>query len=224
MPNLNELKEIVCEQNIRLKKENLVILSEGNVSQITEDRKFVVIKPSGVLYEKLTPADVIVVDLSGRVVEGNLKPSVDTPIHLEIYKNFPEIFGICHTHSLYATTFAQAKKELPCYGTTHADNFNGTVPVTRDLIDSEIATDYEKNTGKIINEVLNLEIPAVLVASHGPFTFGVSASQAVDNMQVLEKVAEMAAILKEPSNPLNATLVMKHYYRKRGDGRYYGQN
>lgn len=223
MANLNELKVIVCEQNIRLKKDNLVILSEGNVSQITEDRKFVVIKPSGVLYEKLTPADVVVVDLSGRVVEGNFKPSVDTSIHLEIYKNFPGIFGICHTHTLYATTLAQAKKELPCYGTTHADNFNGTVPVTRDLTDEEIKNDYEKNTGKAISEVLNLEIPAVLVASHGPFTFGNSAARAVDNMQVLEKVAKMA-ILRESPAPLSATLIMKHYYRKQGGGRYYGQN
>lgn len=224
MIDLNELKKIVCEQNIRLKKENLVILTEGNVSQLTDDRKLMVIKPSGVSYEKMRPEDMVVVDMEGGVVEGTLKPSVDTPIHLAVYNKFPEISGICHAHSVYATAFAQAKKDLPCYGTTHADNFKGTIRVTRDLTVPEIEIDYEKNIGKTINEILDLDVLAVLVASHGPFTFGVSASQAVDNMQVLEKTAKMAAIL-EPSNPLNVTtLAAKHYYRKQGDKRYYGQN
>jgi L-ribulose-5-phosphate 4-epimerase len=223
MTNLDELKKIVCRQNIRLKEHNLVILTEGNVSQITEDRKYIVIKPSGVSYEKLQPEDMAVVDADGKIVEGNLKPSVDTPIHLEIYKKFPEIFGIAHSHSPYATIFAQAKKEILCYGTTHADNFNGSVPVTRDLADSEIETNYEKNIAMTIAEVLNMNIPAVLASGHGPFAFGSSSSQAVDNMQVLEKVA-MMALLKEPAGPLNKNLLEKHYYRKHGINKYYGQN
>ncbi len=223
MANLNELKEIVCRQNIRLKEHNLVILTEGNVSQIAEDRKYVVIKPSGVPYEELHSENMVVVDTEGKVIEGSLKPSVDTPIHLEIYKNFPKIFGIAHSHSPYATIFAQAKKEILCYGTTHSDNFNGPIPVTRDLTDSEIGSDYEKNLAKTIAEVFNLEIPAVLVAGHGSFTFGSSSAQAVDNMQVLEKVA-MMALFKEPPSPLNENLLKKHYYRKHGIDKYYGQN
>lgn len=223
MANLDELKKIVCRQNIRLKEHNLVILTEGNVSQITEDRKYIVIKPSGVPYEKLQPEDMVVVDAEGKIADGNLKPSVDTPIHTEIYKNFPKIFGIAHSHSPYATIFAQAKKEIPCYGTTHADNFNGSIPITRDLTDSEIEVDYEKNIAKTIAEVLNMNIPAVLASGHGPFAFGSSSSQAVDNMQVLEKVA-MMAFSKEPGNPLNEILIKKHYYRKHGIDKYYGQN
>ena len=223
MTNLNELKKIVCRQNIRLKEHNLVILTEGNVSQITEDRKYIVIKPSGVPYEKLQPEDMVVVDAEGRVIEGSFKPSVDTPIHLEIYKRFPAISGIAHSHSPYATIFAQAKKEIICYGTTHADNFNGSVPVARDLADSEIESDYEKNIAKTIAEVFNSEIPAVLASGHGPFTFGSSSAQAVDNMQILEKVA-MMAFSKEPDSPLNEILLKKHYYRKHGIDKYYGQN
>ncbi len=223
MTNLDKLKEIVCRQNIRLKEHNLVILTEGNASQVTEDRKYVVIKPSGVPYDQLQPEQMVVVDMGGKVVKGDLKPSVDTPIHLELYKRFPEISGIAHSHSPYATIFAQAKKEIPCYGTTHSDNFNGPILVTRDLTDPEIENDYEKNLAKTIAETINLEIPAVLAAGHGPFTFGSSASQAVDNMHVLEKVA-MMALFKEPANPLNENLLKKHYYRKHGPGRYYGPN
>ncbi len=223
MVNFNELKEIVCRQNKRLKEESLIILTWGNVSQITADRKYVAIKPSGVPYEKLSPADITVVDIAGNIIEGSLKPSVDTPIHLEIYKKFPNIFGICHTHSPYATIFAQAQKPILCYGTTHADNFNGPIPVTRVLTNPEIETDYEKNLAKTIAEIFNSEIPAVLAAGHGPFTFGPSAEQAVDNMYVLEEVA-MMALFNEPANPLNENLLKKHYYRKHGFGKYYGQN
>lgn len=223
MTNLDELKKIVCRQNIRLKEHNLVILTEGNVSQITDDRKYIVIKPSGIPYEELRPEDMAVVNMEGRVVKEGLKPSVDAPIHLEIYKRFPKIFGIAHSHSPYATIFAQAKKEIPCYGTTHADNFNGSIPITRDLANSEIGADYEKNIAKTIAEVLNMNILAVLAAGHGPFTFGYSSVQAVDNMQVLEKVA-MMAFSKEPDSPLNEILLKKHYYRKHGIDKYYGQN
>jgi len=223
MSNFNEIKEIVCRQNKRLKEENLVLLTWGNVSQITEDRKYMAIKPSGVPYDKLSPADISVVDMKGNVVEGSLKPSVDTPIHLEIYKNFPNVFGICHTHSPYATIFAQAQKVIPCYGTTHADNFNGPIPVTRNLTNPEIEIDYEKNLAQTIAEIFNSEIPAVLAAGHGPFTFGSSAEQSVDNMYVLEEVA-MMALFNEPANPLNENLLKKHYYRKHGFGKYYGQS
>ena len=223
MINFNELKETVCRQNKRLKEEGLVILTWGNVSQITKDRKYVAIKPSGVPYDKLSPADITVVDIDGNIIEGSLKPSVDTPIHLEIYKKSPEIFGICHTHSPYATIFAQAKKAILCYGTTHADNFNGPILVTRDLTNPEIETEYEKNLAKTIAETFNPEIPAVLAAGHGPFTFGVSASEAVDNMLTLEQVA-MMAILKEPDGPLNKKLLEKHFCRKHGSGKYYGQD
>ena len=223
MNNLDELKKIVCRQNIRLKEHNLVILTEGNVSQITEDRKYIVIKPSGISYEELRPENMAVIDMEGKAAEGSLKPSVDTPIHLEIYKRFPKIFGIAHSHSPYATIFAQVKKEILCYGTTHSDNFNGSIPVTRELTDLEIELDYEKNLAKTIAEAFNIEIPAVLIAGHGPFTFGFSSTEAVDNMQVLEKVA-MMALIKEPPSPLNESLLKKHYYRKHGIGKYYGQN
>lgn len=223
MINLKELKEIVCRQNKRLKEENLVILTWGNVSQITKDRKYVVIKPSGVSYDKLYSDDMAVVDIDGNQIEGKLKPSVDTSIHLEIYKKFPEIFGICHAHSSFATMFAQANEEIPCYGTTHADYFSGSVPVARDLTDKEIELDYERNLAKSIIEVMDHKIPAVLAAGHAPFTFGVSAQDAVDNMQVLEQIS-MMAILKEPKNVLNKKLLEKHFYRKHGPGHYYGQN
>ena len=243
MSNFNELKEIVCRQNKRLKKEGLVILTWGNVSQITPDRKYVAIKPSGVPYDKLSPADIIVVDINGNVVEGSLKPSVDTLIHLEIYKKFPGISGVCHTHSSYATVFAQAKKTIPCYGTTHADYFNGPIPVTRELNGLEIETEYEKNLAKTIAEILNPEIPAVLAAGHGPFAFGSSADEAVENMSVLEEVAKtalftgsvyseqgavpqvaMTAVFTSSSRLLNENLLKKHYHRKHGPGKYYGQN
>lgn len=219
---LDQVKKIVCSQNARLKENNLVILTEGNVSQITQDRKYVIIKPSGVSYDKMRPEHMMIVDMNGKVYQGNLKPSVDTPIHLEIYKKFPSIFGIVHTHSPYATMFAQACEEIPCNGTTHADNFNGPIPVTGKLTRAEINSEYEKNIGKSMIKVINLEIPAVLVSGHGTFTFGHSAHNAVDNMLVLEKVA-MMAVFKNPSASLDKNLLKKHYNRKHGPDSYYGQ-
>lgn len=223
MENLHELKKIVCQQNKRLQEHGLVILTEGNVSQITQDRKYIVIKPSGVPYGDLQPEHMVVLDMQGKVVEGSLKPSVDTPVHLEIYKNAPQVFGISHSHSPYATMFSQAKKAIPCFGTTHADAFAGPIPVTRDLTPLELELGYEGNLAKTIAEVFRSDIPAVLAAGHGPFSFGSSAVKAVDHMQILEKVA-MMALLKEPTGPLNGSLFKKHSERKHGINKYYGQN
>lgn len=221
---LNGLKTIVCEQNKRLQKSGLVILSEGNVSQITDDRKYIVIKPSGVEYSELTPEKIAVVDMEGHLVEDGLRPSTDTPTHCEIYRSFPEIGGITHTHSPFATMFAQMKKPIPCYGTTHADAFCGDVPVTRELAEEEIFSHYELNTGKAIAEVLDpLKNRCVLVASHGPFAFGKNAKEAVHHACILEKVA-MMAILAAPDSPISDTLLKKHYERKWGQNKYYGQN
>lgn len=219
---LEELKEEVCEANRSLPGHNLVIFTEGNVSGISEDRKYVVIKPSGVEYDKMKPEDMVIVDLEGNKVEGNYEPSTDTPAHLEVYKKFPEVKSIVHTHSIYSTIFAQIKKPIPCLGTTHADNFYGNVSVTRELTDDEINNDYEKNIGKVICEILNMDIPAVLVANHGPFIFGESINKAVNNAAVLEKVALMA-FNTGSQTPINAALLDKHYKRKHGEGRYYGQ-
>lgn len=223
MHELAKLKGLVYEQHMRIYENGLVILSEGNVSQITPDRKYVIIKPSGVLYNELTPEKMVVVDMKGRVYEGLLKPSVDTPIHLEIYRCQPEIRAVVHTHAVYATAWAQAKEELPCLGTTHADRFNGPVPVTRDLTPAEIAEDYAGNLAKSIVEVLRLDIPAVLAAGHGPFAVDtLSASEAVDTMIILDKVARLA-LLKQPEKELNKPLFRSHYERKYGVSRHYGQ-
>ena len=223
---LTELKKEVCEQNCRLAKEHLVIITEGNVSQITPDRKHFVIKPSGVEYSDLTPEKMVIVDLLGNVVGGGMRPSSDTPTHAEIYRHFPEIKGIAHTHSPFATIFAQMKKSIPCYGTTHADAFLGDVPVTRSLVEDEIFVDFELNTGKVINEKLNpAEHRAILVAGHGPFTFGESAKSAVDHATILEKVA-MMALLGTYDKPLQDSLLKsRHFHRKHGKGghKYYGQ-
>lgn len=220
---LEELKKIVYEQNVRLPKSNLVILSEGNVSQISEDRKYTCIKPSGVPYDQLMPNMMVLVDMQGKVVEGNLRPSSDTPTHLELYKSFPQIGGVVHTHSPFASIFAQTRKPILCYGTTHADAFYGNIPVTRQLTDEEIMKDYEVNTGKVISEVLNPErCCGVLVAHHGPFSFGKSAQEAVDHACILEKVATMA-LLATYDSPIPEALIKKHFYRKHGEGRYYGQ-
>ncbi|MBI2623952.1 L-ribulose-5-phosphate 4-epimerase AraD [Candidatus Parcubacteria bacterium] len=218
------LKKIVCEQNRRLPAEGLVILTEGNVSQLTPDRKYMAIKPSGVEYPELTPAKIVIVDMTGRVVEGQLRPSTDTLTHLEIYRRFRRVTGVAHTHSAFATTFAQMAKPIPCYGTTHADAFFGHVPVTRSLRAKEIQLAYEVSTGRVIAEILELRYtPAVLVAKHGPFAFGVSAKEAVDQACILEKVA-MMAILGRPNAPVSAALLKKHWERKHGAGSYYGQS
>lgn len=227
MKNLfDEVRERVCRQNKRLYELGLVILTEGNVSERISG--YAVIKPSGVPYEELVPEKVVVVDmLDGRVVEGKLKPSTDTPTHLEIYRRFPWICGIAHTHSLHATVFAQMGKPIPCYGTTHADAFCGLVPVTRLLSVDEISADYERNTGKVIAEALAEALyegmNAVLVNRHGPFTFGSSAKEAVDNALILEKVATLALLSAPSSTVLPDPLIKKHYFRKHGTGKYYGQ-
>lgn len=219
-----QLKKNVCEQNKRLVELNLIILTEGNVSQISDDRTFIVIKPSGIPYKDLTPNKMVVVGLkSGLVQKGYLKPSSDTAIHLEIYRKFPEIKGITHTHSPFATAWAQTGKEIPPYGTSHADNFYGVVPITRLLTDKEIKENYELNTGKAINEVLlPKNMSGVLVNRHGPFCFGSSAKESVDNSLILEKIA-MMAIIKKPNSPIPKNLLEKHYHRKHGANKYYGQ-
>lgn len=230
---LEALKEQVYRANMDLVKHNLIIFTWGNASGIDRETGLVVIKPSGVDYDRLTPNDMVVVSLDGKVIEGHLRPSSDTATHLEIYRNFPEIGGIVHTHSTYATIFAQAGRSVLPYGTTHADYFYGPVPLTRALTETEINTDYELNTGKVIVETLKLNnidplaVPGVLVKNHGPFTYGKTAHDAVYHAVVLEEVAKMA-LFTELLNPQVATLdqylLDKHYYRKHGKNAYYGQN
>ena len=229
---LEALKQKVLEANLKLKEYNLVVLTWGNVSALSDDRKYVVIKPSGVDYAVMTADQMVVTDLDGNVVEGNLRPSSDLPTHIEIYKNFQGVGGIVHTHSRYATAFAQAEQELPRYGTTHADHFYGTVPCTRHLLPEEIESGYEINTGKVIVETFRerhldpLAVPAVLVCKHGPFTWGSDMKKAVENALVLDETAHMA-ILSMMMNPsIQAApqyLQDKHYFRKHGANAYYGQ-
>ena len=226
---LEELKEKVYRANIDLVKHNLVIYTWGNVSAIDREQGVIVIKPSGVAYDEMKASDMVVVDLDGRVVEGKLNPSSDTPTHLEIYKAFPSVGAVVHTHSTYATAWAQACKSIPVVGTTHADYFFGEVPCTRAMSRAEVVDQYEKNTGTVIVErfaQLNPEhTPAVLVANHGPFTWGKSPEEAVHNSVVLEEVAKMAFItsLLNPSMTMNELLVEKHFNRKHGKNAYYGQ-
>ena len=227
---LEELKREVCEANLQLPEYGLVTFTWGNVSQIDREKNLVVIKPSGVSYEAMKPEDMVVVDLDGNVVEGTLRPSSDTATHLELYKAFPEIGGIVHTHSRWATSFAQAGIPLTALGTTHADTFFGDVPVTRMLTEEEINGAYEKETGTVIIECLKgkdaMATPAVLVKSHGPFTWGKDGKEAVHNAVVLEEVAFMAyhAMQLNPSiERIPQTILDKHYYRKHGAGAYYGQ-
>lgn len=227
-----ELKERVYQANLLLPKYDLVKFTWGNVSEITEDRKYVVIKPSGVEYDQMKASDMVVVDMAGNVVEGDLKPSSDTPTHIELYKSFPEISGITHTHSRWATIMAQAKLDVKAAGTTHADYFYGPIPVTRDMTKEEIEGEYEKNTGLVIIETFkerNIkadQVPAVLVANHGPFTFGKDAGDSVFYSVVLEEVAFMDWHLEslEKKNPMSQDLLDKHYLRKHGENSYYGQN
>lgn len=227
-----ELKERVYQANLLLPKYELVKFTWGNVSEITEDRKYVVIKPSGVEYDQMKASDMVVVDMDGNVVEGDLKPSSDTPTHIELYKSFPEISGITHTHSRWATIMAQAKLDVKAAGTTHADYFYGPIPVTRDMTKEEIEGEYEKNTGLVIIETFkerNIKadkVPAVLVANHGPFTFGKDAEDSVFHSVVLEEVAFMDWHLEslEKKNPMSQDLLDKHYLRKHGENSYYGQN
>jgi L-ribulose-5-phosphate 4-epimerase len=220
---LKDIRGNVAAENRRLPEFGLVILTEGNVSEISPDRKYIVIKPSGVAYDDLTPQMTVVVDMKGVVVSGKLQPSTDLPTHLEIYKRFPHIGGIAHTHSPYATMFAQNQRPIPCYGTTHAD-LCGEIPVTRHLSDKEIKDDYEKNTGISISEILSKGyVPCVLVNGHGVFTFGKNAKEAVQHAQIVEKIA-MMAVLGDHKKPLKSSLFRKHYDRKHGKESYYGQN
>jgi len=227
---IEELREQVCRANQELERHGLVVHTFGNVSGIDRERGLVAIKPSGVPYSELTPGQITVVDLDGNVVEGELNPSSDTPTHLVLYRAFAEIGGITHTHSTYATAFAQAGRGIPCLGTTHADHFRGEVPVTRALEREEVETDYEVNVGRVIVERLAelkpADMPAVLVSSHGPFTWGKDAMDSMQNSVILEEVAKSALAtlqLDDAASPLPQYLLDKHYLRKHGAGAYYGQ-
>jgi len=227
---LTELKERVWKANLDLVKYHLVTLTWGNVSGFDRSRGLIVIKPSGIEYDKMKPKDMVVVDLNGKKVEGALNPSSDTPTHFELYRAFKNISGIAHTHSEYATMFAQAHQSIPCLGTTHADYFKGEIPVTRLISQKEVEGDYELNTGKVIVErfaQLNpLEMPGVLVAGHGPFTWGRTPEEAVINSAALEGVAKMAwgtLNLNLNEHHLPEYLLQKHYKRRHGPEAYYGQ-
>lgn len=227
---LEKLKEEVYKANMELPKYGLVTFTWGNVSGIDREAGLFVIKPSGVEYDLLTPEDMVVVDLEGNKVEGKYNPSSDTATHLELYKAFPEIGGIVHTHSSWATSWAQAGRSIPCYGTTHADYIYGEVPCVRNLTKGEIEEAYEKNTGILIAEYFKdkdyKSVPAVLCKNHGPFTWGKDAKEAVHNAVVLEEVAKMAFRSEQicpEVKPAPQELQDKHYYRKHGAGAYYGQ-
>ena len=226
---LENIKQQVYEANVRLKREGLITLTWGNVSQIGRESGLVVIKPSGISYDTMTPDDMVVVDLDGNKVEGKWNPSSDLPTHLEIYRAFSEVGGVTHTHSRWATIFSQAGLDVPMLGTTHADAFYGDVPCTRKLTAEEIAGDYEKETGKLICETFEniapMSIPGVLVNSHGPFTWGKDAAKSVENAIILEEVAMMAwhTVKINENAVFQQELADKHYFRKHGPGAYYGQ-
>ena len=225
---LEELKKRVFEQNLALVKNGLVVLTWGNVSARDAETGYIVIKPSGVAYDKMTAADMVVVDAEGNTVEGDYRPSSDLPTHLYLYKQYPTLGGIVHTHSTYATAFAQSGRAIPAYGTTHADAFYGSVPCARALTHAEIDEAYEWNTGKVIAEaVTDIEaIPAMLVKNHGVFTWGKSPEKAVENAVTLEEVAKMALLterLNSSTPEIDQHLLDKHYFRKHGKNAYYGQ-
>ncbi|MBU3874932.1 L-ribulose-5-phosphate 4-epimerase [Faecalicatena sp. AGMB00832] len=226
---LEELKKRVYEANMLLPKYGLVTFTWGNVSEIDRETGYFAIKPSGVDYEKLRPEDMVIVDLDGKVVEGHYNPSSDTPTHVELYKAFSNIGGIVHTHSPWATSWAQAGRGIPCYGTTHADYLYGTVPCVRNLTKEELKA-YEVNTGVLIAEAFQTNdyeaMPAVLCKNHGPFTWGKDGLEAVHNAVVLEEVAKMGArceMINPKVGPAPQELMDKHYYRKHGENAYYGQ-
>ncbi len=230
---LEALKQEVYEANMELPKRNLVTFTWGNVSGIDRETGYFVIKPSGVEYDKLRPEDMVVMDLDGNKIEGDYNPSSDTATHAELYKAFEDLGGIVHTHSPWATSFAQACRGIPCYGTTHADYFYGEIPCARSLTDEEINTSYEKNTGLVIIETFKdagidpINIPGVLCSNHGPFTWGKDAKEAVHNAVVLEEVAKMAyrtVHLADDAKPVKQVLLDKHFLRKHGKDAYYGQN
>lgn len=227
---LQSLREQVLEANLELVRKALVLYTFGNASGISREEGLVVIKPSGVPYEQMKPEHMVVTDLSGRIVEGKLKPSSDLPTHLVLYNHFAEIGGVAHTHSEYATAWAQARRPIPCFGTTHADYFHGPVPVTAEMTDQEIAEDYEKNTGLAIVRSLGKtppsSTPAILVANHGPFAWGEDVDAAAHNAVVLEAIARMAYFtlgINAAAQPVGGALHDKHYLRKHGKNAYYGQ-
>lgn len=230
---LENLKEKVYKANLLLPEYNLITFTWGNVSGIDRDKNLVVIKPSGVEYEDLSPENMVVVNLDGEVVEGDLNPSSDTATHIELYKAFPDIGGIVHTHSPWAVSFAQAGIDVPAAGTTQGDYFYGSIPVTREMKENEIQVDYEKQTGSVIIETFDKrdidpnQVPGVLVNDHGPFTWGDSPEEAVHNSVVLEQVAEMTyhtIQLNSQGVRMSQNLLDKHYLRKHGKDAYYGQN
>lgn len=227
--NLEELKKLVCKANLDLVKHGLVLFTWGNVSAIDRQKEIVVIKPSGVEYDKMSPDDMVVVDMDGNVVDGKMKPSSDTPTHLELYKAFPNIGGIVHTHSTYATAWAQSGDAIPNLGTTHADYFKMGIPCTRDMKANEVNGEYELETGRVIAELFsNINpdyTPSVLVKNHGPFSWGKDAAEAVHNAVVLEQIAKMAYLTLQinPDSTMNPHLVQKHFFRKHGPNAYYGQ-
>src|SRR5215469_11943451 len=227
---LQELREEVLQANLELVRRGLVVYTFGNVSGISRAQALVAIKPSGIPYDEMGPEHIVVTDLDGRIVEGNLRPSSDLPTYLVLYKAFPEIGGVAHTHSEYATAWAQARRPIPCFGTTHADYFHGPVPVTEVLSDSDIAQDYELNTGLAIARTFEkndyARIPAVLVANHGPFCWGSDAAAAAHNAVILESIARMAYFtqgINADAEAIGRGLHDKHYLRKHGATAYYGQ-
>ena len=226
---LEQLKEEVLRANLALRDYGLVCLTWGNASGIDREKGLVVIKPSGVAYDVMKTEDMVVLDLRGNVVEGKLNPSSDAPTHLELYRSFPTLGGVVHTHSVYATDFAQAHRPIPALGTTHADHFYGDIPCTPDMTEEEIEGPYELNTGKVIVRTLEgidpETVPAVLVASHGVFTWGSNARKAAENALVAEKTAEMAylALTVAPEQKISQALLDRHFLRKHGANAYYGQ-
>lgn len=226
---LEPLKEKVFKANLDLVRHGLVIFTWGNVSAIDPDTRLVVIKPSGVSYDDMKPEDMVVVDLDGTIVEGDLNPSSDTPTHLALYRAWPEIGGVVHTHSTYATAWAQAGRGIPAIGTTHADYFHNEIPCTEDMSEREVKGAYELETGNVIvrrfEGISPVHTPGVLVKNHGPFTWGKDCAEAVHNAVVLEQVAKMAylAYAINPDLTMNSLLVEKHFSRKHGPGAYYGQ-
>ena len=228
---LEELKELVCAANLLLPKYDLVTFTWGNVSGIDRKSGLMVIKPSGVSYSGMRPEDMVVTDLEGKVVEGKWKPSSDTATHTELYKAFPDCGGVVHTHSRWATTFAQAGRGIPAMGTTHADYFYGEIPCTRPMTEEEIRGEYEKETGKVIVETFAgldpAAVPGVLVNSHGPFAWGTDPMNAVHNAVVMEEIAFMdwhAMVLDPSRGPMQQALLDRHYLRKHGKNAYYGQS
>lgn len=226
-----ELKREVYEANMELQRRNLVLYTWGNVSQIDRTRGVVAIKPSGVAYEKLKPEDIVIVDLDNNILEGSMRPSSDTKTHTWLYRHFDSIGGVTHTHSTYATAWAQTQQAIPCYGTTHADYAYGEIPCTAVMSDEQIERDYEEETGAQITDCFKdknpQEVPMVIVAGHAPFTWGKNASDSVYHAVILEEIARMAYLtrtLRQDVGPLKQGIVDKHYLRKHGKNAYYGQS